>query len=430
MKGIVISAPNSGSGKTILTSGLIKALMDLNYTVFPCKTGPDYIDTAFLGRAAKYMAQNLDMHLQGDIKHAIDVEKDLCIVEGAMGYFDGIYNTFENSSFNIAKNLNLDTVLIYTPKGEMFSAIPKIKGMVDFAGNIKGIIFNRISKHYYELLKSALEQHVDIKVLGFIEEKDDYILQSRHLGLIQSSEIEDIDKKVNTMAENIKKNIDIETMLSLFKDVEAFKKAKYDKTGFRAAIAMDKAFSFYYRENLEILNSLFDVTYFSPIEDDKLPECDFLYLGGGYPEVFKKELSRNKTMLNSIRQYSQNGGYIFAECGGLMYLTKEIDGFEMTGVFDGISYMTDRLQNFGYVDVEIKNDCLIGKKGDKFTGHEFHKSLSQINCVNLLTVKKTMGNRITECGYQVNNTFAMYQHVSFLGSFNIIENIISNMKGE
>jgi len=434
MKGIVISAPSSGSGKTLFTMGLIKVLKNLNYSIFPCKVGPDYIDTAFLGRVADFEGQNLDKFLQGNrFKQVFDFSRDLCVIEGVMGYFDGIQNTFENSTFQIAEELNLNTILVYTPKGEMFSAVPKIKGMVEFSnGNIKGIVLNKVSYGYYKLLKEAIEKYINIKVLGFIEEDDDLEIKSRHLGLIQNFEIEDLEIIVEKMAEKIRNNVDLSGLISLFKEINisCANLLRLEKTNLKAAVAYDKAFSFYYRENLEILRSIFDVEFFSPIKDKRLPACDLLYIGGGYPEVFKEELSNNTAMLNSVREFVESGGYVFAECGGLMYLTREIDGYKMAGVFPGKSKMTEKLQNFGYVEAEILEDCLIGEKGQGFKAHEFHKSVADIFGQKYLKVKKAKGDRITYCGYQYKNAFGMYPHVSFLGSLTIIENILKNLRGE
>ncbi|KYO67031.1 Cobyrinate a,c-diamide synthase [Thermovenabulum gondwanense] len=431
MKGIVISAPSSGNGKTLFTMGLLKVLKDMNFSVFPCKVGPDYIDTGFLGRAAGVTAQNLDPFLQGkDYKKLLEKNNDFCVIEGVMGFFDGISNTFINSTFHIAREFGLNSVLVYTPKGEMFSAAVKIKGMVDFSrGVIKGVVLNRVSLTAYKLLKEAIEKYAGVKVLGYIEEDKGLAVNSRHLGLIQNTEIEGFNEILDRMAYRIKESVDVKELLGLFEEMdlpgEGFSLPL--KTNRKAAVAFDKAFSFYYRENINILSNLFDVTFFSPMKDKRLPDCDFLYIGGGYPEVFKEELSENRSMLRSIREFAEGGGYIFAECGGLMYLTRKIDGFEMTGVFDGESRMTDRLQNFGYGKARVLEDCLIGPKGFQFNVHEFHKSVSNINKKSCLLIKRVRDEGENPCGYQYKNTFGMYPHVSFLGSFKILESILNKM---
>jgi cobyrinic acid a,c-diamide synthase len=168
--------------------------------------------------------------------------------------------------------------------------------------------------------------------------------------------------------------------------------------------------------------------YFSPLEDESLPQCDLLYLGGGYPEVFKGELAKNKSMLNSIKEYSQGGGYVYAECGGFMYLTDSIDGESMVGIFSGQSKLTDKLQNFGYIDIELKVDCMLGSIGDKITAHEFHKSVSEVKNDAILEISKTMGKSTWEGGHLYKNTYGGYPHISFLGNLHVLKNILDSIE--
>lgn len=432
MKALMITAPASGSGKTTLTMGILRAMKNMGLNVCAFKTGPDYIDGAFLGKACKGRAGNLDMHLQGrnGLQTALSmIAADYCIIEGAMGYFDGIYNTCLNSSYDISKELGVNSILIYTPKGEMFSAVPKIKGMADFGDSgIKGVIFNGVSGRYYKMLREAVEKHTELKVLGFLPQMKGAELKSRHLGLVQSIELPDIDFRIEEIAALARDNIDFDGIMELMRTVKAVKGPAMKKYALRAAVARDKAFSFYYDENLSLLEEACRVTYFSPLEDGRLPECDLLYLGGGYPEVFKKELAENKTMLNSIREYSRQGGYIYAECGGFMYLTDSIDGEAMAGVFPGESRMTESLQNFGYVDIELKDDCMLGKRGDKIAAHEFHRSAAEIRGDSIFRISKTMEDKCWEGGYIYKNTYGGYPHISFIGSRHVLENILNSIE--
>ena len=432
MKSILITAPASGSGKTTLTMGILRAIRNMGLDACAFKTGPDYIDRAFLEKACKGRTGNLDMHLQGKegVLSALSlISAEYCIVEGAMGYFDGIYNTYINSSYDISKELGINSILVYTPKGEMFSAIPKIKGMAEFeASSIKAVIFNNTSGKHYEMLKEALEKYTNLKVLGFLPKMDAAELKSRHLGLVQSIELEDIDLKIEEISKIVSANIDLDGIINLMKDINIGSEPDIRRYDIKAAIAKDKAFSFYYSENLDILERACDVTYFSPMEDECLPKCDLLYLGGGYPEVFKKELTKNKTMLASIKEYSRNGGYIYAECGGFMYLTESIDGEPMVGVFSGQPGLTSKLQNFGYIDMELKVDCILGSKGDKATAHEFHKSVSEIQKDTIFEISKTMGNSTWEGGYLYKNTYGGYPHISFLGNIHVLQNILDSVE--
>ena len=430
MRTIMITAPCSGSGKTIITMGIIRALKNKGLDIAPFKTGPDYIDASFLGKAGGKRCGNLDKHLQGEkgIFMALSLgNSDYCVIEGAMGYFDGIYNTYENSSYDISRTLGINSVLVYTPSGEMFTAIPKIKGISEFEdSNIKAVIFNNVTNYQYILLKQSLEKFSPLRVLGYIPKIEEFEIKSRHLGLLQSVEIEDLDEKIESIAKVVEENIDIKALLGLMIDIKIDENMKTQRRDIRVGIAMDKAFSFYYRENLYLLESICEVTYFSPLEDKSIPECDFLYFGGGYPEVFKNELSSNGSMLQSIKSFADKDGFIYAECGGFMYLTKAIDKSKMVGIFEGESFLTKSLQRFGYIDIEIKEDCLLGTKGDKITAHEFHKSTvtAEGECGKAFSITKTMGEKKWECGFQYKNVLGGYPHINFLGNYGALQNIL------
>lgn len=427
MKTVMITAPNSGSGKTTVTMGILRCLYNCGIEVCPFKAGPDYIDTSFLKRAAKKDAGNLDIHLEGmdGIKKALSMaDGEYAVIEGAMGYFDGIYNTFENSSCDIAGQLGINSILVYTPVGEMFSAVPKIKGMVDFEGStIKAVILNKVNEAYYKLLKQQIERYADVRVIGYLP-CGDYELKSRHLGLIQCEEIEKIDDKIEKIASQVLKHVDMNMIMNLMKPVETCEIDYPQKSGLKVSIARDKAFSFYYRENIKLFEKTCNVSYFSPLSDKKIPESDILYIGGGYPEVFKHELSENSDILLSIRQYAQNGGTIYAECGGFMYLLNEIDGVSMCGILDGKSITMDKLQHFGYVDIVLKCSCLLGSCGDHLTGHEFHRSAAHVNLDAVYTVNKTMRKPSWNCGYKFKNVLGAYAHINFLGNMGAFDSLI------
>ncbi len=437
MKTCMIAAPASGSGKTTVTMGLLRALKNRGLDVCAYKTGPDYIDRAFLEAASGTPAGNLDLHLQGEqgVYYALArAQSEYCVIEGVMGYFDGIYNTYRASSYDIARLFNIPTVLIYTPGAEMFSIIPKLKGMAEFEqSTIRAVIFNNVTPHYYALIKEAAEEYTNLTVLGFLPKMEDVSLPSRHLGLVQQSEIGDLDKKMTKIANALEEYVDIPALLRLMESgqVEAKEVAlnalqTYDVT---VAVGRDQAFSFYYRENLELLERVCRrVVYFSPIHDASLPACDLLYLGGGYPEVFHTELSRNAAMIASIKQHIEQGGYVYAECGGFMYLTESVDDVPMIGIFQGHTRLTKRLQRFGYIDIELTKDCLLGKAGDQLTGHEFHKSVSDVEGQPLYHITKTLGTRTWECGYRYKNVLAGYPHLSFIGNLKAFNTLLTNVE--
>ncbi len=431
MKAIMITAPSSGSGKTLITLGLLRALKKRGLNICGFKTGPDYIDNKFIEISSGKRAGNLDFHLMGDegVKNAIAMgEGEYAVVEGAMGYFDGIYNTFRNSSFDISRKLDINTILVYTPKGEMFSIIPKIKGMVDFEGSkIKGIILNKVSERMYLLLKEKIEEYVGIKVFGYIERSENLKVESRHLGLVQGIEIKGIEEIIDRASEMIEKNVDIDSILSIVSEINTQSFNYPKKRNITVGIAYDKAFSFYYSENLKLLENVCNVKYFSPLKEKIIPDCDIIYFGGGYPEVYKYELSKNIEVLKSIKSFADNGGFIYGECGGFMYLTQEIEGVKMCQIFKGKSMMTQKLQRFGYINIELKEDCLLGQKGDTLTGHEFHKSVSVVDQNEIFSITTPMGKRNWSCGYRYKNVLAGYPHINFLGNMKAFNSIMNRI---
>ncbi len=428
MKAIMITAPASGSGKTTAAIGIIRALLNRGMDVCGFKTGPDYIDTSFIAKASKRQAGNLDTYLQGreGVFRSLGMgDGDYCIIESAMGYFDGLYNTFEDSGYDISKLLNVNSILVYTPSGEMFSAIPKIEGMADFEGStIKGVILNKVSEKIYNMLKGQIEKYTGLPVLGYIPMMEDAAIESRHLGLVQCAEIGDVEERIERAAAAVRENIDMGLLLRLMSDVCGTSAGRLEKRNLAVAVAYDKAFSFYYRENLKLLEDSCAVEYFSPLADASLPACDLLYIGGGYPEVFKEELSDNRAMLSSIRSYADRGGCIYGECGGFMYLTEGIEGRDMAGIFAGRARMTERLQRFGYVEIELRRGCMLGKRGDRITAHEFHKSVCDVEGPALFSVRKAMGNGMWECGYGYKNVLAGYPHINFLGNMNAFTSML------
>lgn len=428
----MITAPSSGSGKTTVTLGLIRALKNKGLNVCGFKTGPDYIDTTFIKSASKKNSGNLDMHLQGreGLKKALAMGDGECfVIEGAMGYFDGIYNTYDNSSFDISRYLGVNAVLVYTPKGEMFSAVPKIKGMAEFEGSmIKAVILNKVNEQYYNLLKEQIVKYTNLKVLGFVPPSEDLEIKSRHLGLMQSIEIDDVESKIEKAADFISEYVDLDLLMDMMTDVETVPLKYPDKRDIKVAVAQDKAFSFYYNENLELLEKCCTLEYFSPLEDSRVPPCDLVYLGGGYPEIFKKELSENKSMLSSIKDFAEHGGCIYGECGGFMYLMDYIEEWGMAGVFRGKSCLTKSLQRFGYIDIELKKDCMLGCIGDTLTAHEFHKSVTEIHEDTVYKISKTMGDKTWSCGFSYKNVLAGYPHISFLGNMKAFNHILDYME--
>lgn len=440
MKGLVISSNSSGGGKTTITLGIMKALMKKGFDVQGYKVGPDYIDPAFHSQITGKASRNLDLFLMGEegVKASFSRGKgELGVVEGVMGLYDGKGIDSQYSTAHVARVLNLPIVLVITPKAQCATLCAEINGLINFEkANIVGIIFNNISEKYYKLLKAAVEKNCNTKVFGYVPKNEKLSLKSRHLGLVQSSEVDDLKEKIDLCSDLILQHVDVEELLNHFKKTEDYDdKYHLENKGIRIAVAYDKAFSFYYKENLELLEEAGEVIYFSPLKDKKLPEnVDFLYIGGGYPEVFIEELSKNKSMLNSIKENLEKGLKCYSECGGLMYLTEaieSIDGqqvFQTVGFFKGVTHMTKTLQNFGYARLKIEKKNNVLSTGMEINCHEFHKSYVSLEDEKIYLLTKEMYDgelKSWNCGYVKNNTLGAYGHVHFFGNIDILKNLLN-----
>lgn len=429
MKGIMIAGPKSNSGKTLLTAGIIRALKKRKIDVSAFKTGSDFIDRGFLAKASMKEAGNLDYHLMGQegIVASLSMNLgDLAIIEGVMGYFDGIHNTFEGSSFAISKALKIATILVYSPEGEMFSVIPKIKGMVDFPDSqIQAVILNKVTFEMYQLLKEQIEKYTSVKVIGYLP----------YIPAIDLESSSNIEEAIEEIAHYVEESIDIHAILKMASHLETDPYNYPEKRKIKVAIAYDEAFNHYYNENLKLLEKAADVRYFSLLKDKSLPENDFIYIGSGQLNPYLEELSNNKEMIGSIKKEAFHAKPILAENAGFTYLTSSINDFPMVNIFNASSQLTSRLQlnRFGYLKLQIKEDSIIGKKGTILKGNESHRSTMEINENPIFDVKKVMGNKKWSAGYQYKNTLAYYQHIHFLGSkdaFSYLLDQIEKLKGE
>ncbi|MDD3225505.1 MAG: cobyrinate a,c-diamide synthase [Clostridium sp.] len=437
MKSIVIASDKSGGGKTTVTLGLMKALSKRGFKVQGYKVGPDYIDTAFHGHVTGIPSRNLDTFLMGEIGVKESYNRgfgDFGIVEGVMGLYDGKGITSEYSTSSAAKLLNLPVILALSPKAQSLTLCAQIEGIINFDKSvyIVGIILNNVSEAYYKLLKTVIENYFEnrVKVYGYIPKDERISLKSRNLGLVQMSEVLDIDKKIDILSELTEKHVNIDEIINTLKSgIEKKEDFHLKKQNKKIAVARDKAFSFYYRENLELLNEIGDVVYFSPLKDSELPKnIDFLYIGGGYPEVFKEELSSNKSMLKSIKEALLHGTRCYAECGGLMYLTSSIDGYKMVDFFKGSCTMEKRLQNFGYCTVEVTGENILLPKGLTINCHEFHRSIFKTEEFPIYSVKKatyTGEEKVWRGGYVKNNTLAAYEHIHFFSNLDFIKYMVN-----
>lgn len=443
MKGVIIAGTNSGCGKTTVSLGLMALLQQMGYKVAPFKTGPDYIDPAFHTKVTGTPSYNLDSYLLSTdtiqhlyAKHSAD--KDISVIEGVMGLFDGMGDDAIGSAAQLSKQLGLPVVLVVNCKGLYQSVAAIIKGFVGFDDDVTvaGVILNHVHSHdSYLFLQDYIEAHVNVKCIGYLPTDKEISLESRHLGLVQANEVDGLMQKMERLSATLSKTIDINALLTIVDKAKAhiqnpqlLKPWHRDLSGLKLGVAMDKAFQFYYRDNLELLQANgAELVYFSPIADPYLPiDINAIYLGGGYPELFADELANNKSMLADIRNSALADMPIFAECGGLMYLTNSIvqdDGqcHEMVGVYNSSTVMTKRLQRFGYCNVTLS--------GVQTRAHEFHHSNLQhpdeyANYELNYAIDKPGKNKQWSCGLQYRNVLAGYAHFHFLSEPSFYHKII------
>lgn len=437
MKGLVITSDKSGGGKTTVTLGLMKALIKRGYKVQGYKVGPDYIDTEFHSYICKQASRNLDIHLMGEegVKASFTRGRgDIAIVEGVMGFYDGIGLSTQYSTSHIANLIDLPVVLVLSPKAQVATLFAQIKGILSYEkNNIVGIILNNIGESYYKILKKGIEENCNIKVLGYLPSDPKVKLESRQLGLIPSAEVNDLEIKIDYLSNQMEKYIDINSLIKIMRETPVYKDTFHmEKKNIKIGVALDQAFSFYYKENLELLEEMGEVEYFSPLKDSKLPEnLDFLYISGGYTEVFYKELSKNQALLGNIKEQLEKGLVCYAECGGLVYLTQGIDENTLVGFFDGKFYTTNRLQNFGYATITVSKENHLLPKGLEINCQEFHRSYVELENKTIYSIAKQQYDgekRYWDCGYLKNNTLGTYAHTHFFGNMDMLKSICAKIK--
>lgn len=422
----LIAAPSSGSGKTTITQGLLRYLKNKGLRVQPFKCGPDYLDTKHHGWAAGNVSINLDTFMSSfghvsDIYNKYTADGDASVVEGVMGLFDGA-KKMEGSSAQIAELLDIPIILVVNAKATAYSVAPLLYGFKNFYPGIKiaGVIFNFVgSESHYQFLKDACDD-VGITPLGYVPKNDEVHLPSRHLGL-QITDSSEYDSIIEKIATHISKTVDIEKLLEIctcpfVKQAQAALKIKGN---LKITVAKDEAFNFTYHENLSALNQLGEVNYFSPLHDESLPETDFLYLAGGYPELYLEQLSENIKMREAIKEYCENGGKVLAECGGMMYLCDEIinsngNSFSMVGVFNQRASMENMKLKLGYRKVSVKDQT--------YFGHEFHYSnlIEPQKDLSIGEIYSARNKKMDTLLFKKNNVIASYVHF-YWGEKNILD---------
>lgn len=476
---ILLCAPASGSGKTLITCGILQALLNRGKKPVSFKCGPDYIDPMFHTKVLGTRSRNLDTFFtkEDTLRYLFrenSQDADIAVIEGVMGYYDGIGMSAVGSAYDVSRVTKTPAVLVVNCKGMSLSAAALIQGFADFCpdSNIRGVILNQCSPMVYDLLKEEIEKITEIKVIGYIPMLEECRLESRHLGLIMPDEIKDLRERLKKLADVLEETLDLKLLIKLAETAPKLPAKEpplsyHTQKPVRVAVARDEAFCFLYEDNLALLERLgAELISFSPLYDKDLPEnIDGLLLPGGYPELYAKSLSANISMRAEVRAGIKHGLPVLAECGGFMYLhdrMEDADGISwpMAGVLSGRAYRTGKLGRFGYISViddggdpdgddresepgeeeqeriwldgdrqdeggwdesqdedtpvEGFFDCL-GRNPGALPAHEFHYFDSTDPGTDLLA-KKPLGNRSWRCIHSSPTMLAGFPHFYYYGN--------------
>ena len=434
---ILLAAGSSGSGKTLITCGLLEALVERGLKTASFKCGPDYIDPMFHSRVIGTKSRNLDTFFTGSevtkyllTRNARDCE--IAVMEGVMGFYDGVAGTTTTASaYDLAKVTDTPVILIVNSRGMSVSLAAYVKGFLEYKkdSHIKGVIFNQMSPMLYPRMKKLLEEELGVAVLGYVPKVEDCVIESRHLGLVIPDEIPELKDRLHKLAGVLEETLDIDRILELAGEAPDLLDAKPESvTDFRLSepvrigVAEDEAFCFFYADNFRLLGEMgAEIVPFSPMEDKQLPDdLDGLLLYGGYPELNGKKLEQNTTMKDMIREKLKAGMPCMAECGGFMYLHKEMEGmdgnfYQMAGVIPGKAYRTPKLSRFGYVTLTQKKPALGMEDFGEIPAHEFHYFDSE-NCGGDFHAAKPESKRGWDCIHGTDTMLAGFPHLYYYGN--------------
>ncbi|MDD3192545.1 MAG: cobyrinate a,c-diamide synthase [Oscillospiraceae bacterium] len=440
---VAIIGTGSGCGKTTVTCALMQALVNRGLGVSAFKCGPDYIDPMFHQTVIGVPSRNLDLFFCGEetVRYLFcrAAGKDLSVIEGVMGMYDGIGgDTQEASSNHLAMATETPEILVVNARGMSLSVAAMMEGFARFSPNrLAGVIFNGATAGMYPLY-AKMAQQVGLRPLGYFPQVPQAAVESRHLGLVAAEEIEDLKEKMQILAQTAEESLDLDGILELAGSAPLFawrqpRLPEPLSVPVRIGVARDAAFCFYYADNLELLEALgAKLIPFSPLHDPFLPEgLDGLYLGGGYPELHASALAKNETMRRSVRQAVDGGVPVIAECGGFLYLQQsltDMDGkaFFMAGALPGEGQMTKRLVRFGYVTLTARRDQMICPAGEQIKGHSFHYSDTTQNGDGFIA-RKRRGEYL--CAQTGPRLYAGYPHLYFWSNPDAAARFLSQCAG-
>lgn len=460
----------------MITCALLQLLKDSGKNILSYKCGPDYIDPMFHKKVLGVPSKNLDTFFT-DEKTTVQLflderaDGDFAVLEGVMGLYDGLGGIYElGSSYHLAKVTQTPIILVVDAKGMGKSVIALISGFLQYDTQhlIKGVLLNRMSKGYYDIIKPLIEKELSVKVVGYFPEQKDIGLSSRHLGLVMPDELSDIKKQLNETADRLKKTIDMDLFIDIaeaadeigdsenadedkrqtLKNAELMRLQDQNNT-VNIAVAMDEAFCFYYEDNLRMLEKCgAQLLYFSPLHDTSFPEdCDAMLLGGGYPELYAKELSKNVSMLNAIKKAFRAGMPTVAECGGFMYIhtyirnicddteeqnkadvqnkadiQNDMNKSQLVGALDGGCHFKGKLVRFGYIELAEKHSNFL-PPNEKIKAHEFHYYDSTDNGADCIATKPATG-RSYDCVISHDNYWLGFPHLYYPSNPHFAESFV------
>lgn len=437
---VMLAAPASGSGKTMITCGLLQAFVNRALRPASFKCGPDYIDPMFHSRVIGTESRNLDTFFTGEqvTRHLFArtaSQAGISVLEGVMGIYDGLGGTsVRASSYDLAAVTDTPVILVVNARGMSLSVVPLIQGYLAYQEQlgkpvIRGVILNQMTEMTYRRMKGLVEEQTGIRLFGYVPRLDGCVIESRHLGLVTPGEIADLRKKLERLGAELEQSLDMDGILALAESACDYEEdvlippvfdADIPECPPRIAVARDEAFCFYYQDNLELLGQLgAELQFFSPLHDSSLPEeTDALLLGGGYPELYACRLSENREMRGAIRKALEGGMPYLAECGGFMYLhdtMEDMDGnrHPMCGVVPGNAFRTLKLSRFGYITLSGKSaDSGFLSSGHTIRAHEFHYFDSDNPGADYLA-QKPDGARTWECIHADSRSAAGYPHLYY-----------------
>ncbi len=450
MRAFAVGGTHSGCGKTTVTLGLLAALAAKGLRVQSFKAGPDFIDSGLHRLVTGRASRNLDLWMCGEeyvrdsfLRHGSSA--DVSVVEGVMGLYDGAFSTA-----HLARSLGIPVILVVDAYGLAESAGPIVKGFREWGRSgedpgtvLAGIIFNRVASasHYGRLARSVR----DVPVLGYLPRDVRFEIPHRHLGLVVAEENPVSAEDLRRLSESVLEHVDIDALLAASassdlpsQSAQGSLAAPLDALpSVRIAVAMDKAFCFYYQDNIDLLKgSGGEVSFFSPLADADLPEnIDAVYMGGGYPELHAAALSANRGMRRSLKEWAESGRPLYGECGGLMYLCRsltDLEGrvFDMADVFPFRTAMTQGRAFLGYRRISFSEDCMLGLKDSQARGHEFHYSeIADVvtgKAHGVYKVQDGYGDDLGTEGYRYRGVLGSYIHVHFGSNSRIAERFVAS----